>query len=357
MQTPSPPNYNAMLNHKTSSSLQSKITTFIYTDFPSSTTSKPLTSLSQDIQTFISKCISEFCHIWHIKLTYQSESSYQQLCDFFESLIMSKLYNYVYCSTLQEKETDYTFDNLLHQYQFISSDALEIPSHIINPHYLSTAINRLAMINIYKTPKDKMYTFINVVTILSLMYTKYSNKETAPGAEEIFPLLVYTVLKANVPKLKSNLNYYCLFRHASRIENEEDYYLQTFTAVVKFIDNISNEKLVIDKNVYERYISEYVRERKDAMRRYVNPFCKYHEELLLLKSITLNESENANVNVNGVVSKKKMKHVYGIDFDKLYNEYCKCEFKEFSVDKMEEMCVVFQTVLKLIHSYISNNKY
>ena len=30
---------------------------------------------------------------------------------------------------------------------------------------------------------------------------------------------------------------------------------------------------------------------------------------------------------------------------------------EFSVDKMEEMCVVFQTVLKLIHSYISNNKY
>ena len=51
----------------------------------------------------------------------------------------------------------------------LSAEALEIPPHIINPHYLSTAINRLAMINIYKTPKDKMYTFINAVTILSLM--------------------------------------------------------------------------------------------------------------------------------------------------------------------------------------------
>ena len=161
---------------------------------------------------------------------------------------------------------------------------------------------------------------------------------------------MYTVLKANVPKLKSNLNYYCLFRHASRIENEEDYYLQTFTAVVKFLDNISNEKLVIDKKVYERYINEYMHERKAAMRRYINPFCKYHEEILLLKSITSNESESEKMNVNAGVSK----HVYGIDFDKLYNEYFKCEFSEFSVDKMEEMWTVFQTVLKLIHSYISN---
>ena len=114
------------------------------------------------------------------------------------------------------------------------------------------AINKLSTINQCKCPKDKLYTFMNVVNILSIMYSNNSNKETSPGADEIFPLIIFTVIKSKVPKLKSNLNYIDLFRHNSRKQGIEDYYLETFRAVINFINSIDEHDLNISKEQFKK---------------------------------------------------------------------------------------------------------
>lgn len=129
------------------------------------------------------------------------------------------------------------------------------------------------MINQFKSPKDKMMTFINVVGILSFMYSKFSTKETSPGAEEILPLVIYTVIKSKIPKLKSNLNYYLLFRYSSRIVYVEDYYLNTFNAVIDFIDKMSVSDLIISEESYNKEIRKYeAQQNEKLMITYLNPF-------------------------------------------------------------------------------------
>ncbi|MBO4766975.1 MAG: hypothetical protein J5532_06730, partial [Lachnospiraceae bacterium] len=56
-----------------------------------------------------------------------------------------------------------------------------------------------------------------------------------------FPLIIYTIIKSGTQKLKSNLKFYKLFRNPSRIQGKEEYYLTTFMASVKFIDEMNED--------------------------------------------------------------------------------------------------------------------
>ena len=74
------------------------------------------------------------------------------------------------------------------------------------------------MINQYKCPIDKISTIINFCNILSTMILNQNNlltknnksinenennfKQRLAGADELLPIVVYTLIKGNVPKLK-----------------------------------------------------------------------------------------------------------------------------------------------------------
>lgn len=343
-------NFYDKLKDKRSIPIQNKIKTFIFDEFPKLATQIDKKALGQKFQNFISKLIIEFCQIWKIKLTYQSENLYHELCDNFESLLTKKLYNKIFCSTRSEKEEDFFFDHLLEKYQFITPKYLDIDDSVIDELYFSAAINKLAMINQYKSPKDKMLTFINVVSILSIMYSKFSKKETSPGAEEVFPLLVFTVIKGKIPKLKSNLNYYTLFRHASRIESQEDYYLQTLSAVIKFIDNLSSENLNINKEEFEQKLKTYTEKQKEFLKKYINPFSRNQDEVLILKYLKGKDDDITKTNN----SQFRQNHIFSIDLNKLYNDYYSVDFESFTPEKMDEMLNDFKAVLKLTDSFIQN---
>ena len=329
--------------------IQNIIKTFIFDEFPKLATQIDKKALGQKFQNFITKLITNFCQIWKIKLTYQSENLYHELCDNFETLLTKKLYNKIFCSTRSEKEEDFFFDHLLEQYQFITPKFLDIDENVIDDLYFSAAINKLSMINQYKSPKDKMLTFINVVSILSIMYSKFSKKETSPGAEEVFPLLVFTVIKGKIPKLKSNLNYYTLFRHASRIESQEDYYLQTLSAVIKFIDNLSSENLNVTKEEFNSKLKLYKEQQNEKMKKYINPFSRNQDEVLILKYLKGKEEDITKAN-----TQFRHNHIFSIDFNKIYNDYYSVDFDTFTPEKMDEMLNDFKAVLKLTDSFIQN---
>ena len=111
--------------------IQNTIKTFIFDEFPKLATQIDKKALGQKFQNFITKLITKFCQIWKIKLTYQSENLYHELCDNFETLLTKKLYNKIFCSTRSEKEEDFFFDHLLEQYQFITPKFLDIDDEVI----------------------------------------------------------------------------------------------------------------------------------------------------------------------------------------------------------------------------------
>jgi len=206
------------------------------------------------------------------------------------------------------------------------------------------AINKLSTINQCKCPKDKLYTFMNVVNILSIMYSNNSNKETSPGADEIFPLIIFTVIKSKVPKLKSNQNYIDLFRHNSRKQGIEDYYLETFRAVINFINSIDEHDLNISKEQFKKLSQESEKYLFFKLKEYQNPYFRNQSEEMILSF--LNNKNYQNFNDVPVIKN----NVLNIDVDKIFNKYFNEDIEKFDDEKLNDMKIDFKEVLYLIDS-------
>ena len=193
------------------------------------------------------------------------------------------------------------------------------------------------MINQYKCPIDKISTIINFCNILSTMILNQNNlltknnksinenennfKQRLAGADELLPIVVYTLIKGNVPKLKSNLNYIKLFRHNTMLDsNAEEYFITFIESGISFIEKldddlkglkidnfeeinkkISEEKNVVNydfkeienvKNKDENYIIYYLNEMNEKQK---SDNLNYEEEKI--NNINLNVNSNVDKNV------------------------------------------------------------
>ena len=81
------------------------------------------------------------------------------------------------------------------------------------------------------------------------MVSEYK-KGGAFGADDIYPVIVYALIKAKVPKIKSNIKYIQLYRHKTRLESEEEYYFTTLYSAISFIETISYDKLNLSKEEF-----------------------------------------------------------------------------------------------------------
>ena len=248
------------------------------------------------------------------------------------------------------------------------------------------------MINQYKCPIDKISTIINFCNILSTMILNQNNlltknnksinenennfKQRLAGADELLPIVVYTLIKGNVPKLKSNLNYIKLFRHNTMLDsNAEEYFITFIESGISFIEKldddlkglkidnfeeinkkISDEKNVVNydfkeienvKNKDENYIIYYLNEMNEKQK---SDNLNYEEEKI----------NNINLNVNSNVDKNVLNEdenfLNKIDFNKLDKEYFKNkELKEIPIFNLEKMVNDFKIILLLLKKYNNNN--
>ena len=110
-------------------------------------------------------------------------------------------------------------------------------------------------INQYKTPKLKIDQIQNFFSIVNIMVSKQSQRIV--GAEEVFPLVVITILKGNIMKLKSNLNFIKLFRHKTRLESAEDYYFTALSSAISFIETLNFQLLTIKKEDFFTLLKDF----------------------------------------------------------------------------------------------------
>jgi hypothetical protein len=99
-----------------------------------------------------------------------------------------------------------------------------------------------------------------------MLTTVHNEEKKIAGADEVYPLIVYALLKSNIRKLKSNLRYIKCFRHETRLESRDDYYFTTIETAVGFIDKIKHIELNIKENDFIRLCVEQEEAEMERMK-------------------------------------------------------------------------------------------
>ena len=248
------------------------------------------------------------------------------------------------------------------------------------------------MINQYKCPIDKISTIINFCNILSTMILNQNNlltknnksinenennfKQRLAGADELLPIVVYTLIKGNVPKLKSNLNYIKLFRHNTMLDsNAEEYFITFIESGISFIEKLDddlkglkidnfeeiNKKISDVKNVVN-YDFKEIENVKNKDENYIIYYLNEMNEKQNEKNDGFEEEKinNINLNINSNVDKNVLNDddnfLNKIDFNKLDNEYFKNkELKDIPIFNLEKMVNDFKIILLLLKKFSNNN--
>ncbi|XP_050544818.1 GTPase-activating protein and VPS9 domain-containing protein 1 [Daktulosphaira vitifoliae] len=97
----------------------------------------------------------------------------------------------------------------------------------------------ISAISAYKTPKDKLQCIFRcTTTLLNLMSIAGEHGNMHPAADDIMPVLVYVLIKANPPSLLSTVQYINSF-YGDRLEGEESYWWIQFCAAIEFIKTMN----------------------------------------------------------------------------------------------------------------------
>ena len=235
------------------------------------------------------------------------------------------------------------------------------------------------MINQYKCPIDKISTIINFCNILSTMILNQNNlltknnksinenennfKQRLAGADELLPIVVYTLIKGNVPKLKSNLNYIKLFRHNTMLDsNAEEYFITFIESGISFIEKLDDDLKGLKIDNFEE-INKKISDEKNVVNydfKEIENVKNKDENYIIYYLNEMNEKQNINLNVNSNVDKSVLNEdenfLNKIDFNKLDKEYFKNkELKEIPIFNLEKMVNDFKIILLLLKKY-NNNK-
>jgi hypothetical protein len=205
-----------------------------------------------------------------------------------------------------------------------------------------------------------------------------TNRKRIAGADEVYPLIVYALLKSNVMKLKSNLNYIKTFRHESRMESSDEYYFTTVYTAVGFIEDINYKQLNITKDDFIRLCAEGEERELERMKMPKTVFKSIqiiylgnNDENCLV--YFLSEKQNTNTdyleindvkehilnNTSSVINKSLLYNndsskypLLKVDLESLYKEYFSSEFVDFTINKLEKLFNDFKLILRLIDSFI-----
>merc|ERR1719189_1175162 len=151
---------------------------------------------------------------------------------------------------------------------------LELQSRIRNLNWLSTkdlnccinessqevrdllyqAINDLLEMDGKMAPQDKLACLVkcskHVFDMLQL------SNESPASADDFLPCLIYVCLKANPPRIQSNINFITRFCNENKLRmGEGGYYFVNLCCAMSFIENLTAESVNMDAEEFENYTS------------------------------------------------------------------------------------------------------
>ena len=192
------------------------------------------------------------------------------------------------------------------------------------------------------------------------------SKKNSAGADEVLPVIVYTLIKANIPKLKSNINYIKLYRHSSMFDsNKEEYFTTVVESGIGFLDkiNIDSELLNISKkereNIKNKYFVNESINNNDQNDISFNSLKNNADANYLIYNLSKDiqkEEQDNNIRVKKTELSQNNFEINNIDINLLYKKYFNNDLKDLPLNKIDELKDDFEIVLLLLKKYLDEKK-
>jgi len=173
-----------------------------------------------------------------------------------EKFLLSRLHARVFATEPSDSKEDDALRRQIGQLQWVDFENLGIPA--VDPSLLDLAVSELRRIDSYKAPRDKLVCILNACRVINDVLKRTLEESSASGAktqsfsaDDFLPLLIYACIKANPPRLHSNLEFVAAFRHPSRLVAEDAYFLTALQSAAAFVQDVEAKALEVTPEVFE----------------------------------------------------------------------------------------------------------
>ncbi|CAF97407.1 unnamed protein product [Tetraodon nigroviridis] len=209
----------------------------------------------------LSECVQDFYHNLSERLQTQFKGSLEHVeivMDEVEKYMMSRLYKEVFCpETTDDEKKDLAIQKRIRELHWVTIEMLCVPVDEEIPEVSDSvvkAITDVIEMDSQHVPKEKLACITRCSKHI-FNAIKVSKKEAA-SADDFLPTLIYIVLKANPPRLQSNIQYITRFCNPGRLMTGEDgYYFTNLCCAVAFIEKLDAQSLNLTSEEFELYMS------------------------------------------------------------------------------------------------------
>lgn len=171
---------------------------------------------------------------------------------------MNQIYEHVFAVHPKARARDERLRRSIELIQFVSFKHLDLkrPSRRSRPA-LALAVRSLRAMASYRAPTDKLECISNACRALSAMLSdasKRSGGSAAAGADELLPMLIFAVIRANPPQLWSNLRFIGEYMRRSMATMEPGYVYTNVLSSIAFIKRVRRDRsfLSISEDEFQR---------------------------------------------------------------------------------------------------------
>ncbi|XP_056139952.1 RAB guanine nucleotide exchange factor (GEF) 1, like [Lampris incognitus] len=209
----------------------------------------------------LSECVQDFYQNLSERLLAQFKGStdrVESVMDEVEKYMMTRLYEQVFCpETTDDEKKDLAIQKRIRALHWVTIAMLCVPVDEDIPEVSDSvvkAITDVIEMDSKRVPKDKLA----CITRCSkhIFNAIKATKREAASADDFLPTLIYVMLKANPPRLQSNIQYITRFCNPSRLMTGEDgYYFTNLCCAVAFIEKLDAQSLNLSSEEFELYMS------------------------------------------------------------------------------------------------------
>ncbi|XP_075882012.1 rab5 GDP/GTP exchange factor-like [Nelusetta ayraudi] len=237
-----------LLRSPASKCLQSRCTTFLNT--MEAYHELPVQKQSDYVQDFYQSFAKYFKG--------SSDSQVTQIMEHLEKLIMTRLYKWVFChDSCDDEHRDLTLQRRIRSLNWVTPQMLGVPfpdkeTAVTGDPFLP-AITAIIEMDAKRAPQDKL---ICVTKCSQHVFEALSTSNTEPAnADDFLSGLIYVVLKANPPRLHSNMQYVIRFGLPhSLMAGESGYYFTNLSCAIAFIEKLDGPALNLSAEEFEAYM-------------------------------------------------------------------------------------------------------
>lgn len=156
-----------------------------------------------------------------------------------EKLMLKPLHQHLFCIDPNDKVLDEQLKAKIARIAPLINlhDHLHGPAELVDDSVLELAIEEFRRMDSYRAPRDKLQCILNAFRVIRHALDEVIGP-SAWGADQLLPVCIYTILRANPASLNSNVNFVASFRHPSRLRGEDEYLLMQVNIAIKDIMEI-----------------------------------------------------------------------------------------------------------------------